>query len=204
MDRTEKPQAEAPSDVASDVAGPQMRQMVLVYYQDVYRYAYRLAGCPADAEDLTQQTFLLAHRKLHQLRDIERARSWLFAILRSCFLKSCRQSRPATGQSLAVDEIPDRGGKESDLDTERLQAAINDLPEEFRLVVMMFYFEQLSYKEIADQLQLPAGTVMSRLSRAKGRLRKLLLARGGSGFHSEPPGCQLYRAAPRRGEVFLD
>jgi RNA polymerase sigma-70 factor (ECF subfamily) len=61
------------------------------------------------------------------------------------------------------------------VDKEALQAAINGLPDEFKLVVVMFYFEQRSYKEIAEQLRIPIGTVMSRLTRAKSRLRACLL-----------------------------
>ena len=60
------------------------------------------------------------------------------------------------------------------VDQEELGKALAELPDEFRLVVLMFYFEDLSYKEIAEQLELPIGTVMSRLSRAKGHLRRRL------------------------------
>ena len=59
-------------------------------------------------------------------------------------------------------------------DADRLQQALNRLPEVFRLVVVMFYFEECSYREIADQLQMPIGTVMSRLARAKGQLRSMM------------------------------
>ena len=75
-----------------------------------------------------------------------------------------------------MDAIPDDYSSEDDVDREQLQLALNELSPEFRVVVTMFYFEQLSYKEIADQLQVPVGTVMSRLSRAKGHLRRRLLA----------------------------
>lgn len=166
-------------DVLKPAAKPSpldMRTLVVDHHRDVYRYAYRLTGRVVDAEDLTQQTFLIAQQRLHQVRQPERVLSWLFAILRTCYLKSERKSvpLPATGVELDVDSIPDRAA-ETTIDQELLQAAIGELPDEFKLVLVMFYFEECSYKEIAEKLQIPIGTVMSRLTRAKGRLRALLL-----------------------------
>jgi RNA polymerase sigma-70 factor (ECF subfamily) len=151
-----------------------MPGLVHQHYRAVYGYAYRLTGNASDAEDLCQQTFLIAQRKLHQVRDRAKADRWLLSIVRTCFLKSRRRKRPLTGIELAVDEIPDRA-TESPIDGEQLQAALNALPDEFRVVVTMFYFDCCSYKEIASELGLPIGTVMSRLARAKGRLRQRLL-----------------------------
>lgn len=178
VNRTGPPERPARASSNQNVDGKsfpkkKLRAVVLDHYEEVYRYAYRLSGKQADAEDLCQQTFLLAHRKLHQLRDEGKLKSWLFTILRSCFLKSCRANQPLTGQELLVDELP-APHDDDEIDREQLQLAINELPEEFRLVVMMFYFDGLSYKEIAAELELPTGTVMSRLSRAKGRLRRRL------------------------------
>jgi RNA polymerase sigma-70 factor (ECF subfamily) len=166
---------------------PEIAQLVVDHQTVLYRYAYRLCGNSFDADDLTQQTYLLAHANLRQLRDPAGARSWLCAILRNCYLKSFRRWAPApetdVGTSLAhlpqhADELP--------IDGERLQAALDELPAEFKVVLLMFYFEDCSYREIAEQLQLPLGTVMSRLSRAKQHLRNRLLeselhtsARGG-------------------------
>ena len=159
-----------------------IRTLVQDHHRDVYRYAYRLTGRQADAEDLTQQTFLVAQQRLHQVRQPERVVSWLFAILRSCYLKAERKSTPllATSVELDVDSIPDVPA-ENAIDEELLQAAIDELPDEFKLVLVMFYFEECSYKEIAEQLQIPIGTVMSRLTRAKGRLRSRLLQAEQSG-----------------------
>jgi len=148
------------------------------YHGDVYRYAYRLSGNQSDAEDLAQQTFLIAHQRLDQLRDPDKAAAWLFAVLRSCYLKSKRKRQPvnASGVELDVESIPDTLTEE-DIDAEQMQLAINELPDEFKLVLVMFYFEGCSYKEIAAKLDVPIGTVMSRLTRAKGRLRGRLLPR---------------------------
>jgi RNA polymerase sigma-70 factor (ECF subfamily) len=153
-----------------------IQSLVRHHHGDVYRYAFRLAGNQADAEDLTQQTFLVAQQRLHQVRHPERALGWLFAVLRSCYLKNERKRRPvdAAGLELDIESIPE-DVTENDIDSQLLQAAIDDLPEDSRLVVVMFYFEGCSYKEIAAQLDIPVGTVMSRLARAKGRLRKQLL-----------------------------
>jgi RNA polymerase sigma-70 factor (ECF subfamily) len=163
-------------------ATPTVRDLVLAHYQAVFRYAYRLSGRAPEAEDLTQQTFLLAQRKLHQLREPEKAIRWLFAILRSCYLKSERKRRPvaAANLELNVDTVPDGNSlaaRGEDIDQERLQRAIEELPEPFKVVLLMFYFEELSYKDIAAKLDIQIGTVMSRLSRAKTRLRTYLAAR---------------------------
>jgi RNA polymerase sigma-70 factor (ECF subfamily) len=160
-------------NVAIDLAS-----LIAEHHADVYRYAFRLSGVEADAEDLTQQTFLLAQQRLHQLRDPDRVRGWLFAIARSCYLKSQRKRipLPAGTLELDVDEIPDHVGV-NEIDSQLLQAAIDELPDEFKVVLVMFYFEDCSYKEIAAQLVIPIGTVMSRLGRAKGHLRRRLLSR---------------------------
>ncbi len=130
-----------------------VRQYADTYYRDISRYAYRLSGTSAEAEDLTQQTFLMALQRIHQLREQSRAKAWLFAILRSCFLKSCRKRVPLAAASLELDIglIPDEV-KDLEVDSERLQNALNELPDEFRLVLVMFYFQQCSYKEIASGL----------------------------------------------------
>jgi RNA polymerase sigma-70 factor (ECF subfamily) len=172
------------SDVTADaIAEPVVLDVVdLVrrFHADLYRYAYRLTGSVADAEDLTQQAYLIAQRKLHQVREAEKVKGWLYAVLRSCFLKSCRKGQPitATAADLQVDQIPQEMVEDDLFDRAELQAALDQLPDEFRLVVLMFYFEDRSYKDIATALEIPIGTVMSRLARGKGRLRKLLLDNG--------------------------
>lgn len=160
-----------------------MLGLVEAHHAPLYRYAYRLTGCPAEAEDITQQTFLLAQGRIHQLREEERTAAWLFAVLRSCFLKSVRRKRPQVGASemleQAIEEV--EPGKLDPLDREVVTQALAELPDDHRLVVLMFYFEDLSYKEIAEQLEIPIGTVMSRLSRAKSHLRQSLLPLSGAG-----------------------
>jgi RNA polymerase sigma-70 factor (ECF subfamily) len=150
-------------------------QLVLEHHQAVYRYGYRLTGSVQDAEDLTQQVFLAAHRKIGQLRNIDKARSWLFAILRNRFFREQGRRRPvlAADLSLDTDLLPTAPPPEA-VDGDRLQQALNQLPDAFRLMVVMFYFEECSYREIAERLDVPIGTVMSRLARAKGYLRSAM------------------------------
>ena len=142
----------------------------------VYRYAYRLTGTVQDAEDLTQQVFLLAQQRLEQLREADRARGWLFAILRNSFLKTVERAVPAAASNLGLnlDNVAAASEEVATIDSHELQAAINELPAEFRVALVMFYFEECSYREIAEKLELPIGTVMSRLARAKRQLRASL------------------------------
>lgn len=153
-----------------------METLVAEHHAAVYRYAYRLCGSPHDAEDLSQQTFLAAQRKLEQLRDAASGRAWLFAILRNIWLKSLarRAPVPAANLDLDMEDLPAAGPSPQPFDPQRLQAALDELAPEFKLVVLMFYFEGCSYREMAAELDLPLGTVMSRLSRAKAHLRRRL------------------------------
>ena len=150
--------------------------MVAEHYVELYRYAYRLTGSAADAEDLVQQAFLQAQRKLSQVREPGKARGWLFAVLRSCHGKACRRKRPvpAADVGLEVDQTAGNMPAADRLETEDLQQALDQLSEEHKTILLLFYFEEQSYKEIAAQLEIPLGTVMSRLSRAKSLLRTAL------------------------------
>jgi len=135
-----------------------------------------LAGNQPDAEDLVQQTFLVAQQKLGQVRDASCTRSWLYTVMRNHFLKTKRQQQrfAASNFDLDLDELADEIPDSLDIDTEALQAALAELPDEYRVVITMFYFEDCSYKEIAAQLEIAVGTVMSRLWRAKQHLRSQL------------------------------
>lgn len=155
---------------------PDIRQLIDEHYEMLFRFGWRLSGSREDAEDLTQQTFLTAHRKLHQLQDPEAAKSWLCTILRRRFLRTVGQS------PLSLDVIPEPDTtSEAVLDTfdsESLQAALQDLPEEFRTPIILFYLGEFSYNEIAEQMEVPLGTVMSRLARGREHLKQKLIARG--------------------------
>lgn len=176
-----------PADCRAEHGGVRAAMVALVaeHHAAVYRYAFRLTGTAADAEDVAQQTFLIAQEKLDQVRDVERVGHWLLAVARNVFLKMRRRRTPAPvgGLEIDVNSVPDpasldaTGGDDNEeIDPQRLQTALDELPDEFRIPVLMFYFEEASYREIAEQLDLPPGTVMSRLSRAKSHLRRRLLA----------------------------
>jgi RNA polymerase sigma-70 factor (ECF subfamily) len=154
-----------------------VQQLVEEHYEPLYRYAYRLTGSPADAEDLTQEAFCQAQLKLGQLRDRGRAKAWLFSILRNAYLHRVRARKQEHLVSLDwLGDLPDRlPDPLPPVDPERLQRALNELPEVFRTPVILFYFEDFSYRDIAEQMELPIGTVMSRLARAKAHLRARLL-----------------------------
>lgn len=166
-----------PTNTSSDE--PNIHMLISQYHDSVYRYSYRLTGRQADAEDVTQQTFLIAHEKLCQLKSPSSARSWLLTIARNCFLKRVRskQALPASNLDIDIDQI-DQPQPENDLeqpDPDALKLAIENLEPNHRVIIMMFYFEKLSYKMIAEQLDVKIGTVMSRLSRAKTKLRDALV-----------------------------
>ena len=158
-----------------DQCARKLTDLVERHYALLYRYAYRLTGAVADAEDLTQHAFLTAQSKWDQLRDEACARSWLFTIVRNAYLKQLRS--PSCVPSADLDELPAAGSDSVDLpefDSEQLQNVLNDLPEEFRSPLILFYFEDFSYKEIAEHMKVPIGTVMSRLARARNYLRRRL------------------------------
>jgi RNA polymerase sigma-70 factor (ECF subfamily) len=154
-----------------------VQRLVEDNYCALYRYAYRLSGSTADADDLTQESFCRAQLNLAQLRDPSRARPWLFSILRNAYLHRVRADRQARCVSLdAVCDLAEPSPDPlPDVDSEQLQAALNELAEVYRTPLILFYFDDFSYREIAEQMELPIGTVMSRLARAKSWLRSRLL-----------------------------
>jgi RNA polymerase sigma-70 factor (ECF subfamily) len=165
-----------------------IQELVEQHYESLYRYAYRLSGSAADAEDLTQEAFCQAQLKLNQLRDPTRVKAWLFSILRNKYLHRLRDARRE--MTLPLDTIGDvaQSAPEPplDIDPQRLQQVLNELPEDFRTPVILFYFDDFSYRDIAEQMDLPIGTVMSRLARAKAHLRARLLP--GRSALAEDPG----------------
>jgi RNA polymerase sigma factor (sigma-70 family) len=148
-----------------------IEQLVEAHYEALYRFAYRLSGTAAEAEDLTQETFCQAQGKFSQLREPARAKAWLFTILRNVYLHKLRAQRREQVLPPEID-IPERLPEPlPEVDPEQLQRALGELPEDFRTPLLLFYFEEFSYREIAEQMQVPLGTVMSRLARAKMFLR---------------------------------
>lgn len=152
----------------------QLKDCVAEHYGRLYQYTYRLTGSQADAEDIVQQSFLNAQENWHQLNDQTRVRAWLFTIARNLFLKSFARSKKWQDWDDNWEPVSDHSNTNS-IDEEALQLALNDLPDDYRQIVILYYFNDFSYKEISQQLNVPIGTVMSRLSRGKASLRKKLI-----------------------------
>ena len=154
--------------------------LVDAHYAALYRFALSLARNSTDACDLVQQTFYIWATKGEALRDGTKAKSWLFTTLYREFLRGRRRDARATSiedlppgeKDIAAEEV-DRVAK---LDAATVMTALQSVDEVFRAPLTLFYLEELSYIEIADALEVPIGTVMSRLSRGKAQLRAALVA----------------------------
>jgi RNA polymerase sigma-70 factor (ECF subfamily) len=155
------------------------------YLNGLYGYAMVLSRNRAEAEDLVQETCLRALRGLDRLRADGSAKSWLFTILRNIWLNQLRHRHTApelieidaegNGASQPVDATQDpHADYVSQAEREQVRAAIQHLPVEFRETIILREYEELSYQEIAALLDCPPGTVMSRLARARSKLRELL------------------------------
>lgn len=164
-------------------------KLVSEHVDSVHRAAYRLSGKAAEAEDLTQDVFLKAWRSIERLPEMEAPRPWLFKVLRNAWLDRLRKSGRRL-QLVATDEEPEAESPEpvarlsgledqellnEHLDNEVMEA-MDELPEGERLVLLFHAFGELSYGEIAEATDSPIGTVMSRLHRARTKLRKRLEA----------------------------
>lgn len=140
-------------------------------YQSVWRYCYRLAGSQHDAEDLLQESLLVAFVKLPQLRNQDAFKGWMFSIVRSKFLKGKRRLGKAADVNVsALDNLPQEN---SELGVE-IQAAIGRLPEAQREILSLFYLSGLSLEETGQALGIPGRAVKQRLFRARAALRRHL------------------------------
>ena len=152
-------------------------RIVSQYYESLYRFAYSLTQREADACDLTQETFQQFGAKAHQLRDVSKAKSWLFTTLYRGFIDARRrQLRHPHVEATAVDQElpgiePEAPGR---IDAAAACEALLRIDEVYRAPLTLFHLEDHSYAEIAEILDIPIGTVMSRLSRGRALLRELL------------------------------
>lgn len=151
------------------------RQLVDAHYAALYRFALSLARNGSDAGDLVQQTFFIWATKGHGLREAAKAKSWLFTTLYREFLRGRRRdARASSLEDLPPGErepIADDLDRVARIDAPAVMAALQSVDEIFRAPLTLFYLEDLSYQEIAETLDVPIGTVMSRLSRGKAQLR---------------------------------
>jgi RNA polymerase sigma-70 factor (ECF subfamily) len=160
------------------------------YFDGLYSYAAVLSRNRTEAEDLVQETCLRALRAEQRLRLDSNVKSWLFTILRNVWFNRLRQWRRApivglesdgTGEIRVADTAKDAHAiYVSNIEQEQVRNAIQQLSVEHREIIILREYEELSYKEIAIILECPLGTVMSRLSSARSKLRDLLPHIGGA------------------------
>jgi RNA polymerase sigma-70 factor (ECF subfamily) len=155
------------------------------YMNGLYGYAMVLTRNHAEAEDLVQETYVRAIPAMGRLRPESNIKAWLFKILRNIWFNQLRKRRsdpqmvPVDMENGPLDNLVNPGQDSyeiyaGELERRRIRAAIQELSWEFREIILLREFEELSYQEIASLLGCPQGTVMSRLARARSKLRALL------------------------------
>jgi len=156
--------------------GPDFETVVAGYYEPLYRFAISLTRSEADACDLAQQTFYMWATKGHQLRDPSKVKSWLFTTLYRAFLESRRTLTRFPHSELTEADadlpviLPEAARQ---LDALQAVEALGQVDEVYRAPVSLFYLEDCSYQEIADILQVPIGTVKSRMARGLAQLKHI-------------------------------
>ncbi len=164
----------------------------LQYSRQLYSAAMRMARNPADAEDLVQETFLKAYRAYDSFEEGTNLKAWLYRILTNTYINKYRKDSRRPGE-VDLSDVEDlylyrRLGSEDTAEAARttedrvldglvesdIKAAVEELPETFRMPVLLADLEGFSYKEIAEILDIPIGTVMSRLHRGRKAMQKRL------------------------------
>ncbi|WP_018970317.1 RNA polymerase sigma factor [Rubritalea marina] len=152
----------------------EFEELVDSHYQALYRFGFSLAKNPDRAADLVQQTFCVWAQKGHQLKDRSKAKTWLFTTLYREFLGHTKRSKRYAEEDISEMDhqlpIVEHDNARS-IDAKRAVELLQELDETYRAPLSLFFLQQHSYKEIAEILDVPIGTVMSRISRGKEQLR---------------------------------
>jgi RNA polymerase sigma-70 factor (ECF subfamily) len=153
----------------------------------LYNMALRYTANTYDAEDLLQETFYIAFKKFEQLRDQNKLKSWLFSILRNTYLRNRRQNGRIDKREFdeaidyinvleeAAERVDIEKAYEQKTESENIQHLLDQLPEKQKSPLLLYYMSGMSYQEISEALDIPIGTVMSRLARGKQMVKKKLL-----------------------------
>jgi RNA polymerase sigma-70 factor, ECF subfamily len=166
----------------------QTDRLSIEHIDGLYSYAMVLARNHAEAEDLVQETYLRAMQAIGRLRPESNIKGWMFKILRNIWLNQLRKVRNAPqmveidGENGAANDVVKPSENAHDLyvgkvEAEQVRAVVEELPIQFREIILLREYEELSYQEITSVLGCPVGTVMSRLARARGMFRSLYLAK---------------------------
>jgi RNA polymerase sigma-70 factor (ECF subfamily) len=158
----------------------EFEELVDAHYQALYRFAMSLTRDAASACDLVQETFCIWAAKGDQLKDRSKAKTWLFTTLHREFLSQRRRASKYAEEPLdeaAAEAVPNPNeDADRQLDGQRALELLGALDDTYRIPITLFYLQQHSYKDIAEILDVPIGTVMSRLSRGKELLRRRMMA----------------------------
>ena len=149
-------------------------ECVVACADSMFRVAFRLTGNSASAEDLVQESYTEAWKDIDKLRDAKRMKSWLFAILRNQYLKSCRQKTPVALREVELTQQPATSFDENDQQVDMVQNAIGQLEENQKLPILLVSMEGVSVDEASEILGIPRGTVLSRMHRGRERLKEII------------------------------